>query len=171
MLKELLLSYIILSKRIMNRESSAQEPSGLWGCSPKALTSTKTFLCNHLLCVKNKCEFHILLHKIFRLVWSENKVPPTYLLLPISNYNSCTRRGAPGWFSLLSVWLLVSAQVMISCVMGWSSTMSSILSHPELHAQRGICLKISLCPSSHSFMFSHCLSKINNKSLKKIKNK
>lgn len=57
-----------LSKRRMNTMRNAQEPSGLWGCSPKALTSSKTFLGYHLLCIKNTHEFHILLHKIFMLV-------------------------------------------------------------------------------------------------------
>ena len=59
-----LLHFLIEEK--INREE-CKNPRDL-EYSPKALNSSKTYLCNHLLCAKYIHEFHILLHRIFMLV-------------------------------------------------------------------------------------------------------
>jgi len=59
--------------------------------------------------------------------------------------------GAPGWHSLLSIWLLVSAQVIISWVMRSSRL--------RLCTQQGVCLKIlSVFPSRLEHGCAHTLS-------------
>ena len=50
------------------------------------------------------------------------------------------RAGVPGWLSPLSVRLLVSAQVMISWLVGSSPTSGSVL------AEKGLFGILSLCP-------------------------
>ena len=57
----------------------------------------------------------------------------------------------PGWLSLLSVWLLISAQVMISWFVGSSPVLGSVLTAQILSL-------LSLCPSCCSCMLSLSLS-------------
>ena len=60
--------------------------------------------------------------------------------------------GAPGWRSQLSIQLLISAQVMVSWLMGSSPALGSVLTVQSL---LGI-LSLSLCPPSLAHM--HILS-------------
>ena len=52
--------------------------------------------------------------------------------------------GAPGWLSRLNIWLLISAQVMISQFVRLRPTSGSVLTVWSL---RGACLGFSVCPS------------------------
>ena len=57
-----------------------------------------------------------------------------------------TATGAPGWFSRLIVWLLVSAQVMISWFVSSSPESGSVL---RVWSLLGVLsLSLSLCPNS-----------------------
>ena len=80
------------------------------------------------------------------------------------NYEYATlrlmKRGVPGWLSWLSIWLLISAQVMIPLLWVWAP-------HGVLHWQHCTCLRfcfpLSLCPSpAHALS----LSKISKETLK-----
>ena len=56
-------------------------------------------------------------------------------------------RGAPGWLSQFSVWLLVLAQVMISRFMGSSSALGSVLAARSLLGILSLPVSLPLCSS------------------------
>ena len=76
--------------------------------------------------------------------------------LPCWKCRSKLQWGTPGWLNQLSVWLLISAQVMISCL--WDlvlSTLGSVLAGWSLLGTLSLYFSFCLSPCLHSF----CLSK------------
>ena len=81
-------------------------------------------------------------------------------------------KGTPGCLSRLSVWLSISAQVMISWFVGSSPMSCSVLTaHTEPGACFRICVSLSLCPSPAALSLSLSLSKINKHYKKSFKDK
>ena len=78
--------------------------------------------------------------------------------------------GVPGWLNRLSVWLLVSAQVMISWFMGLSPSSGSVITAWSLLGILSFSLSLSLCPSP-AYALSLSLSLKKNTFFKVKKNK
>ena len=65
--------------------------------------------------------------------------------------------GVPGWFSQLSLWLLVSAQVMISQFVSSSPASGPVMSPQSLLGI--LSLSLSLCPLPRSLCLCHSQNK------------
>ena len=74
----------------------------------------------------------------FRLHWDV-----WYLAFTLKNMSY----GAPGWFSQLSIWLLISTQVMISRFVSLSPALSSVPTVQSLREILSLPLSLSLPPS------------------------